>query len=512
MIQVKKFLSKWGIHSFLLPVFFTLHNYLQYYGLVSAGVALKVLGEFTVAVVLFLLLTLALTKKLAHSLQITTLVFFPLLFYGVIKDFFSKTLQIPMLARYTLLFPFIALAVILVCILIRKKKSFLKTNFFQNILLLVFILVDMIPLIYLQSSFFLNRNLLVTKKILDISKMPVPAEKPDVYFLLFDCYPGTGFLSDYMKFDNKAIESELKQKGFRVILDPKSNYNRTAFSMVSEFNFEYLKGINNNTRLRSNHYNRALYTMRSAAVPAVFDHLGYKIYNLSIFEFAGLQPLYNENFLTLPERDVLLFNTFTGRFKNDILWNFSSGRFSNSFFRYLIGDYRESQILLELAKRDFTNRIIDSIAKIPEETVKQPKFVYAHFFLPHPPFFYNERGESNNLDLVLKDSSYFSKDLFLPYLKYTNRVMLKVVDSIFNKSTRPPVIIIQSDHGSTDYEGCPDIPYLTVKNFAAFYFPDNNYTGLYDTLSNINTFPVLFNKYFKTAIPLQGDTATYLRY
>ena len=91
--------------------------------------------------------------------------------------------------------------------------------------------------------------------------------------------------------------------------------------------------------------------------------------------------------------------------------------------------------------------------------------------------------------------------------------MLKVIDTILAKSAgRRAVIIIQSDHSSVDYEGCPDDVTLTVKNFSAFYFPDKEYWAFYDTMSNINTFPVIFNKYFKTTIPLQRDTAAYLRY
>jgi hypothetical protein len=72
------------------------------------------------------------------------------------------------------------------------------------------------------------------------------------------------------------------------------------------------------------------------------------------------------------------------------------------------------------------------------------------------------------------------------------------------------LIILQSDHGFTDFEGGPSKPALFFKNYSAFYFPDKNYSSLYDTMSNINTFPVIFNKYFGMNIPLQKDTSVFV--
>ena len=77
-------------------------------------------------------------------------------------------------------------------------------------------------------------------------------------------------------------------------------------------------------------------------------------------------------------------------------------------------------------------------------------------------------------------------------------------------NSKNAVIIIQSDHGFTDFDGVPSDPELFFKNYSALYFPDNDYSSIYDTVSNINTFPILFNKYFNTKIPLQKDTTVFL--
>ncbi len=48
----------------------------------------------------------------------------------------------------------------------------------------------------------MQKSLLVKNNLLDPAAIPVPATRPDVYYLVFDSYPGTGFLEDYVQYDN----------------------------------------------------------------------------------------------------------------------------------------------------------------------------------------------------------------------------------------------------------------------------------------------------------------------
>jgi hypothetical protein len=511
MKQIKLFLGKWGIHSFLLPVFFVSHSYIQYYGLVSAGVAAKIFAIIIGITLLFYLSMLALTKNMDKSSQLTTLTFFVFLFYGIIKDFIGITLRFTFLAKYVVLLPLVIFFTIALYINIFKKNSFFKINLFENLLLSVFIIADAVSACVAPSGIFLNRNLLVRKDVLNVSSIATPDERPDVYFLLFDSYPATDFLRQYLQFDNSRLDSILIKKGFKVINKSRSNYNRTAFSLTSELNFEYLKDLTAKTKLTAQHYNRALLTIKDAVVPEVFLHLGYKMYNLSSFELANQVPIYRESFLTSSEENVLLYNTLPGRIRNDILWNFITGIYVK-LFHSVNGRESVSILLSDVKKRDFNNKIADSVVHIPADPAVCPKFIYAHFYLPHPPYFYNENGVPNELKRVTDTQSFFSKKYFFPYLKYTNKIIIQTVDSILAGSRKPPVIIIQSDHSSIDYEGCPNIKDLCFNNYTAFYFPDKQYEQLHDTLSNINTFPLIFNKYFKLHISLKKDSSFYLDY
>jgi hypothetical protein len=507
---IKSFLEKYGIHSLLLPLFFILHSYRQYYGLVGIGTTIKILGELVFFFLVFFLLVLAITKNLNRSLQLTTLFGFLYLFYGAIRDFFQLTLHASFFSKYSILLPVLVLATIILSRRILKKKDFSKTNLFQNLLLIIIILIDGVTLFVSDSSFFLRQNLLTKNAYLDLDSLSGPQQRPDVYFLVFDSYPGTQFLKDYMQYDNSSFNEALQNKGFRVLADPKSNYNRSAFSIAATLNFEYLRKIKSFQPASAKEYTEATLTVEHSIVPKVFKHYDYRFFNLSVFDIDNTLSLHQEHFLTLPEREVLLYNTLSERLKRDLLWNLIKGKYAVPFIQKMEKRKRDNSTREQVKKRDFNNTVIDSLMKIPIQKTNSPKFVYAHVYLPHPPFFYDEHGLDNELKTILPEESQEDKSLFLSYLKYTNRVALKIIERIIQVSGDNSVIILQSDHGFRDFKGGPSHPQAYFKNYSAFYFPDKNYRVLYDTMSNINTFPVIFNKYFGTKIPLQQDTTVFL--
>ena len=509
MLKVKKFLSQYGIHTFLLPVFFVLHTYLQYYGLISSSVSLVVLARIEFIFFIFFLILFIITRNANRSLQITTYGGFICLFFGPFKDFLDSIHSFHFISKYSVLLPVLFFISLIMLVLILKKIKFSKSNLYQNILLLILIFVDTIPLLFSENPFFIKNNLLVDNNIIDIHKLPVAAQKPDVYYLLFDCYPETQFLHDTLQYDNSSLDIALQNKGFHIIPHPVSNYNRTAFSMSATLNFEYLKNINGITPVKPKDYNQARLSVQYSSVPEIFEHYGYAIYNLSIFDLKNHPAIYKEKFLALPQKQMLLYNTLTERIKTDILWKFFEKKETEKFLKQFRKSTQQALINEELKKRDFNNIIIDSLKKLPDEKLTQPKFIYAHFYLPHPPFFYDKNGKPNDLNFIVNQKSIIDKPLFFSYLEYTNKIMLEEVDKILAAQIKNTVIIIQSDHGYGDFaNGADTHPYF--KNYTAFYFPDKNYSMLKDSMSNINTFPILFNKYFKTNINMQKDSTFFL--
>ncbi|HWI91376.1 MAG TPA: sulfatase-like hydrolase/transferase [Flavisolibacter sp.] len=510
MRKVKSFLEQWGLHAFLLPVFFVTHNYQQYYGLVSSSVAFRLGLTILLFFFLFSLLLFVLTKHLNKSLQLVTLFGFIILFFGVLKDFLQLSLHAHFLSKYLVLIPIIIISSIFLTRTVIKKKDFRRSNLFLNTLILFFLAVDISMLAAFRSA-SLHNNLLIKNNSLKPSKFRPTDEMPNVYFLVFDSYPGTSFLRQHMNYDNTPFNQKLKDKGFYIVRSPKSNYNRTAFSIASTLNFSYLKNIEKNHYISPKDYAEANLTIKEAIVPQFFEHLNYSVYNLSVFDIGHSAPIHRETFFTMPEKNILLYNTLPQRLKDDLLWNLLEGKYAIPLVQKIFAR-NEVEVQKENEQKNFFNRkALDSLLKITSQKTNFPKFVYAHFYLPHPPFFYDENGKENNIKYIMTKSSLENKDLFLSYLKYTNKIIEELIDIINRTSSNKSVIIVQSDHGFRDFAGSEKCPECFFKNYSAIYFPDKDYSTLYDTLSNINTFPILLNKYFDSKIPLQKDSCIFLK-
>lgn len=103
---------------------------------------------------------------------------------------------------------------------------------------------------------------------------------------------------------------------------------------------------------------------------------------------------------------------------------------------------------------------------------------------------------------MLKDKTRFSN-----YIIYTDKQVIKLADSLLRMKNA--VIIFQSDHGVNEFEGSEKKD--AFRNYSAFYFPDRDYHQLYQGMSNVNTFRVLFNKYFGQQLPLLSDSSIYIK-
>jgi hypothetical protein len=212
--NIQTFLEKWGIHSFLLPVFFVLHHYNQYYGLVSAAVAIKTLLQVYIFFLLFFFLLFFFIRNLNKTLLLTTLIGAIVLFFGVIKDFLQQTLDLQFISRYLVLLPLIFVITIVFIRRILKMKDQKKSNFFLNTLLIIFLLVEGFILIDFNKSYFLSKNLLTKSSIEKIDSLPNSSTKPDVYYLLFDCYPGLYSLENICTMTTHRLMKNSKKKGF----------------------------------------------------------------------------------------------------------------------------------------------------------------------------------------------------------------------------------------------------------------------------------------------------------
>ena len=90
---------------------------------------------------------------------------------------------------------------------------------------------------------------------------------------------------------------------------------------------------------------------------------------------------------------------------------------------------------------------------------------------------------------------------------YINQRITAIVDLILQSSPNPPVIVIQGDHGPAPF----DVIERRMKNLNVYYFPDNK-EGLYPTITPVNRFRLIFNKYFGQKYPMLEDRSLYSAY
>jgi hypothetical protein len=150
-----------------------------------------------------------------------------------------------------------------------------------------------------------------------------------------------------------------------------------------------------------------------------------------------------------------------------------------------------------------------------------PKFVFAHILLPHPPFVFDAQGRPvyHDRPFTLMDGSAFSGSTgeylqrYPDQVAFLNRELLRIVDQITANDARSSVIILQADHGSgvgLDWtsEARSDLDERSsILN--AYRFPPGDQPTIYETISPVNTFRILFNHYFGTKLSRLEDRSYY---
>jgi hypothetical protein len=146
----------------------------------------------------------------------------------------------------------------------------------------------------------------------------------------------------------------------------------------------------------------------------------------------------------------------------------------------------------------------NALERVPKEIVS-PKFVYAHLYSAHWPFMLQPDGS-----LRLPFTQKMTPEGYVDAVKYTNNRILDSIDSILENSEVEPIIILQGDHsnhwvGKVEWSGLD-----RVKILSAYYLPDGGDKALYDTISPVNNFRLIFKQYFGEDIEPLPDINYYL--
>jgi len=154
--------------------------------------------------------------------------------------------------------------------------------------------------------------------------------------------------------------------------------------------------------------------------------------------------------------------------------------------RYLGGLYGANSILYAF----------DALAEVPN--IEEPTFCYSHIICPHPPWFFDSDGLRKS---ILPQSGTNVQQGYVGNLLFINKKVETLIDEILSKSSTPPIIILQGDHGLWWVEEAHQ--HYEILN--AYYLPGKDNSILYDTITPVNSFRIVFNLYFDTDYELLED-------
>lgn len=314
---------------------------------------------------------------------------------------------------------------------------------------------------------------------------------PDVYYIILDAYGRQDVLQEMFGFDNSAFVKSLQDRGFYVAQCSQSNYGQTMLSLTSSLNFDYLDSLTSELTAGTDKRAplRALGQYNNAR--RFFESQGYNVVSFAT-NFPVSEWKDTDTFLMPPPKgmsdfELMLAQTSAWRIPMDMV-DESPEKRSADWYR---------------TRTKFALQEMEEV--VPD--IPGPKFVFVHLVIPHHPFVFGPNGEELSYDKsgVPEFNEYRVK--YPDQVTYINKRIEKIVDLILKTSPNPPIIVIQGDHGPAPF----DVDERRMKILNAYYFPDNT-EGLYPTITPVNTFRVILNKYFLQNIPLLEDRSLFSEY
>lgn len=311
---------------------------------------------------------------------------------------------------------------------------------------------------------------------------------PDIYYFILDAYGRADYLEKVFDHDNGPFLDGLRDRGFYVANESRSNYIFTQMSLASSFNFDYLE--DDMAELVSENWDAAIPTLTSMTwnndTVAFLKGRGYEFVAFSSYVLAADIPSADRIIEPEAGRGITEFQTaLIEQTPLRILWNrIDTPRIFPFFFAF------------------------DELPKL--ERGDRPMFVFVHILAPHLPHTVDANGNPYASPVGYIEG-------YRNEVVYLNKRVTETVDAVLE--SRPnSVFLIQGDHGpwsDRDPRNPSEQPpwngtredYILDRAaiLNAYYFPEGGYDELYPTISPVNSFRVVLNRFFDSQYPLLPD-------
>lgn len=334
--------------------------------------------------------------------------------------------------------------------------------------------------------------------------------RPNFFYIVLDAYARDDILKEYYNYNNSEFLNRLNEYGFYVAHKSNAGYPQTHLSMASTLNLSYLDFL-----FKSEAGQELLYTdnrkplrhlISDSKVFKTLEHLGYKFISFDS-GYTATDKIESANIQLSPGKSIL----------NEFYYLLARNTFLSMIIKKT-GSYEEG-----VTHRRRVLYILDELAGLAKS--RGPIFVFAHIISPHPPFVFGENGEKvgprgagfgkgfADDEVIFPDKNEYRKN-YLKQLIFINKKVTAVIQQLLSESRTPPIIILQSDHGPASMlnwnrpPGCSALK-ERFANLNAIYMPGADQEILYDSITPVNTFRVIFNQYFGTDYELLDEKNYY---
>ena len=322
--------------------------------------------------------------------------------------------------------------------------------------------------------------------------LKVGNEPPDIYYIILDGYGRADVLKDEYSYDNSDFLNALRDLGFYIADCSQSNYAQTQMSLSSALNSNYIDALSNRFTPGTDDRTGLDALIKHSVVRESLEKAGYKTVAFATGFIAT--ELTDADYFLSPQKTVGQLNEF-----EYLLMETTFARLIQDGGR--LGKQNSGSELF----RERTLFVLDRLDDL--SYIKGPKFVFVHLIVPHPPYVFGPTGGPIESSAAGTTKSEQEGLRYRDQAIYISNRMMEIVPKIIANSTRPPIIVIQGDHGPT----IPSGPQQRMRNLNVYYLPNAN-APIYSTITPVNTFRIIFNTYFGQNLPLLEDLSLYSDY
>jgi hypothetical protein len=333
---------------------------------------------------------------------------------------------------------------------------------------------------------------------------------PDIYYIIVDGYGRSDLLRDGYDVDISGFLQELESLGFQVAADSRSNYSFTLLSLTSSLNMDYLDdlGIPLQPGTPIANVSQTLVpVLNHNALRRVLEQQGYRTVafasGFSWTEFWNADEYRRPSFQGISPFETLIIRTSLLGMVEDFASTLGAP--------YPYAGYQAHRRRIEYA--------LDELPVAAREP--GPKFVFVHLLMPHPPFVFYRDGQPypERHAYSIGDATQYTASVneyvagYREAVLFLNRRLVPVLRSVIEDSDKPPVIVLQGDHGPgarLEWDRPTDRAIserMAILN--AYYFPQGLRGSLPTSITPVNSFRLVLGRVLGVDVDTLPDRSYY---